>query len=68
MGIKEKYLSQENERMNRELLRVKERYEWCEKELEAKRRQYEEERAAMLEEFRMYKENNNESLVLFAKA
>jgi hypothetical protein len=40
MAIREKYLGQENERINRELLRSKERYEWCEKELENRRREH----------------------------
>ena len=68
MEIKEKYLSQENDRLNRELLRSKERYEWCEKELEAKRKQHEEEKTALLDQFRRYKETNNDSIVLQAKA
>jgi chromosome segregation ATPase len=34
--IKQRFLEQENERMNRELVRWKERYEWLEREKEAR--------------------------------
>lgn len=53
--IKQRFLQQENERINRELVRWKERYEWIEKEKEAKIKELEEEKNQLSLDFEQYK-------------
>jgi hypothetical protein len=62
--IKQRFLEQENERINRELIRWKERYEWLEREKEGKTKELEEERNQTAMEFEEYKLDHNQGIIL----
>jgi hypothetical protein len=53
-ALREKCLQQENEQLNREYVRWKERFAWLEKEKEGAQREFEEDRAQLLSEFAEY--------------
>ena len=61
--IKDKFLEQENQRINRELIRWKERYEWLEKQKEAKVKQAQEDRNHIVKSFEEYKLNFNQGIL-----
>ena len=55
MDIKEKFALEEFEKVNREYVRWKERYEWLEKEKEGKMLSYQEELDKLMTQFENYK-------------
>jgi hypothetical protein len=62
--IKQRFLEQENERINRELVRWKERYDWLEREKEARIKELEEERDSQALQFDDYKLQHNQGITL----
>lgn len=66
--IKQKFLEQENERLNRELIRWKERYEWQEREKENRVKELEEEKNALLASFEDYKVDHNQGVLMTHRA
>jgi hypothetical protein len=59
MDIKEKFAMEEFEKVNREYVRWKERYEWLEKEKEGKMLSYQEELDKLVIQFESYKAEFN---------
>lgn len=59
MIIKEKFAQEEFEKVNREYVRWKERYEWLEKEKEGKMLSYQEELDKLMTQFENYKKEFN---------
>jgi hypothetical protein len=59
MDIKERFALEEFEKVNREYVRWKERYEWLEKEKEGKMLTYQEELDKLMTQFENYKKEFN---------
>ena len=62
--IRQRFLEQENERINRELVRWKERFEWLEREKDARLRDLEEEKGLLNGQFEEYKSQHNAGITL----
>ena len=59
MDIKEKFAVEEFEKVSRQYVRWKERYEWLEKEKEGKMQSYQEELNKLMTQFENYKKEFN---------